>query len=128
MFSDLGQGLQVQYIDTVSSSWDLLQAGDLQIGDNLFWNTGFGDYLTVIDEVGDFSEDIYSQTYVFGNNYDDPFFNDDWASEAGYVYDTTGFSDSFYRASEFPGAFRAAETPWYEGWSIFNTSGGGGVD
>lgn len=128
VFSDLGQGLQVQYIDTVSSSWDLLQAGDLQIGNNLFWNTGFGDYLTVIDEVGDFSEDIYSQTYVFGNNYDDPYFNDDWASEAGYVYDTTGFSDSFYRASEFPGAFRAGETPWYEGWSIFNTSGGGGVD
>ncbi|MEQ8473539.1 MAG: FG-GAP-like repeat-containing protein [Marinoscillum sp.] len=128
VFTDFGQGVRVEYIDTVASSWDALLAGDLQIGNNLFWNTGFGDYLSVDDPAGTFDDDIYSQGFIFNNAYDDPFFNDDFASESGYVYDTVGFSDSFYLPTEYPGAFRAGETPWYEGWSLFNAGSVSEVD
>lgn len=129
IFTDFNTGIGVEYIDTVNSSYDHLVNNELQFGDNIFWNTGAGDYLLIIDnsQTGYFG-DIYTEPGLFNNSYEDPLLDAEYGTATSLVFDTVGFSDDFWQPTVYPGAFEPGATPWYDGWSLINAPASIDVD
>ncbi len=125
IFQGFGGGINVEYKDTVASSYDKLQSGALNIKNNIFWQVNGGDYLTVIDEAGTFTGDIYTEPSVGGNVYDDPQLDGSFVPSNSYVFDFFNSGDDFFQATSYAGAFEPGVDPWTFNWSYTGSNGSG---
>jgi len=136
IFTEYGRGIDVEKLESGTHSFDRLQAGDLSLMNNIFWNVAGNDPAAVFSVAGGSDED---QTFIqgyFGDNGNevanpaivgvsrepngglDPRFSD--AVALNNLAELP--EDTFFMAVDYKGAF-GLDDIWAKGWTYLDFLG-----
>lgn len=125
IFVGFGKGIDVEDLNSGEDSKARLDAGDLKIMDNIFWNVIGNDMSKLIITSGDVADvDLWGTTNVSGNSNEDPQLTGASPDAAGPAGNATGLAgDTFIQNVSYKGAFEPGQSPWYMGWTLLDEAG-----
>lgn len=119
IFTNWKDGIEIEDLASGQDSKARLDAGDIKIQHNIFWNVAGDDAAKFLVAVGNTTGDLSADANLVGNIGVDPQLNGLVpASIPAVTTNTNEPSGSIFVTAGYKGAFEPGTTPWYEGWTL----------